>query len=127
MSVKRLTKFLCSEEIGDDSVRILPSSESKSSILIKNATFSWDKHELPVLNNVNLDIGEGDLVAVVGQVGSGKSSLLAAMLGLTHKTTGDVAVKGSVAYVPQVRIDLENTQNRSSSIDPSICFVHFFF
>ncbi|GAV02763.1 hypothetical protein RvY_13289 [Ramazzottius varieornatus] len=101
VSVKRLTKFLCSQETKDDSVRPLQSSESKSSILIKNATFSWGKTEPPVLSNVNLDIGEGDLVAVVGQVGTGKSSLVAAILGLMNKTAGDVAVKGSVAYVPQ--------------------------
>lgn len=46
-------------------------------------------------------IPEGSLVAVVGHVGSGKSSLLSALLGEMDKLEGTVAVKGSVAYVPQ--------------------------
>uniref|UniRef100_A0A8C7IGV6 Multidrug resistance-associated protein 1 n=1 Tax=Oncorhynchus kisutch TaxID=8019 RepID=A0A8C7IGV6_ONCKI len=43
----------------------------------------------------------GSLVAVVGHVGSGKSSLLSALLGEMEKLEGSVSVKGSVAYVPQ--------------------------
>ncbi|ETE62698.1 Canalicular multispecific organic anion transporter 2, partial [Ophiophagus hannah] len=40
--------------------------------------------------------------AIVGQVGCGKSSLVSALLGEMEKLSGDVAVKGSVAYVPQL-------------------------
>uniref|UniRef100_A0A3B4X872 Multidrug resistance-associated protein 1 n=1 Tax=Seriola lalandi dorsalis TaxID=1841481 RepID=A0A3B4X872_SERLL len=47
------------------------------------------------------DLHKGSLVAVVGHVGSGKSSLLSALLGEMDKLEGTVAVKGSVAYVPQ--------------------------
>ena len=47
----------------------------------------------------------GELVAIVGQVGSGKSSLLSAILGEMHKfdTGGKIAVQGKVrtAYAPQ--------------------------
>uniref|UniRef100_A0A6Q2WWX4 ATP-binding cassette, sub-family C (CFTR/MRP), member 2 n=1 Tax=Esox lucius TaxID=8010 RepID=A0A6Q2WWX4_ESOLU len=43
----------------------------------------------------------GRLVAVVGVVGSGKSSLISAMLGEMHSTKGFVNVQGSVAFVPQ--------------------------
>jgi ABC-type transport system involved in cytochrome bd biosynthesis fused ATPase/permease subunit len=38
---------------------------------------------------------------VVGAVGAGKSSLLAAIVGEMEKLSGDVCVKGSVAYVTQ--------------------------
>jgi len=40
-------------------------------------------------------------VAVVGQVGSGKSSILSAILGDMEKIKGNVNVNGKVAYVPQ--------------------------
>uniref|UniRef100_A0A6Q2X7I1 ATP-binding cassette, sub-family C (CFTR/MRP), member 2 n=1 Tax=Esox lucius TaxID=8010 RepID=A0A6Q2X7I1_ESOLU len=50
---------------------------------------------------VSLDIKPGRLVAVVGVVGSGKSSLISAMLGEMHSTKGFVNVQGSVAFVPQ--------------------------
>lgn len=76
-------------------------SNSELAIHVKNGLFSWDKDELPVLENISLDIPAGSLVAVVGPVGSGKSSLLSAFLGETEKLEGLVAVKGAVAYVPQ--------------------------
>uniref|UniRef100_G1M734 Canalicular multispecific organic anion transporter 1 n=1 Tax=Ailuropoda melanoleuca TaxID=9646 RepID=G1M734_AILME len=52
-------------------------------------------------NCLNIKIPEGALVAVVGQVGSGKSSVLSAILGEMEKLTGVVQRKGSVAYVAQ--------------------------
>ncbi|CAM9569140.1 unnamed protein product, partial [Laminaria digitata] len=49
----------------------------------------------------DLEITAGKLVAVVGQVGSGKSSLVSALLGEMTKMEGRVSVDGSVAYVAQ--------------------------
>uniref|UniRef100_A0A8I5QZC9 Multidrug resistance-associated protein 1-like n=1 Tax=Papio anubis TaxID=9555 RepID=A0A8I5QZC9_PAPAN len=66
-----------------------------------DASFSWDKTGMPVLKDLNIKIPEGALVAVVGQVGSGKSSMLSAILGEMEKLTGVVQRKGSVAYVSQ--------------------------
>ena len=45
--------------------------------------------------------GKGELLAVVGPVGSGKSSLVSAMLGEMHREAGLVSIKGRVAYVSQ--------------------------
>jgi len=42
------------------------------------------------LNNINLSVPDGSLVAIVGVVGSGKSSLLSAMLGELEKASGRV-------------------------------------
>uniref|UniRef100_A0A8C7CGD0 Uncharacterized protein n=1 Tax=Oncorhynchus kisutch TaxID=8019 RepID=A0A8C7CGD0_ONCKI len=50
---------------------------------------------------VSLEIKPGKLVAVVGVVGSGKSSLISAMLGEMHSSKGFINVQGSVAFVPQ--------------------------
>uniref|UniRef100_A0A452GXN3 ATP binding cassette subfamily C member 2 n=1 Tax=Gopherus agassizii TaxID=38772 RepID=A0A452GXN3_9SAUR len=50
---------------------------------------------------VTLDIKPGHLVAVVGAVGSGKSSLVSAVLGEMENLKGHINIQGSVAYVPQ--------------------------
>uniref|UniRef100_A0A8B9RPG4 ABC-type glutathione-S-conjugate transporter n=1 Tax=Astyanax mexicanus TaxID=7994 RepID=A0A8B9RPG4_ASTMX len=66
-----------------------------------DGTFSWSRDGPPCLRRISVKVPRGCLVAVVGHVGSGKSSLLSAMLGETEKKSGNVTVKGSVAYVPQ--------------------------
>ena len=53
------------------------------------------------LRGVNLSVGSGELVCVVGRVGAGKSSLIQAILGEMEVSNGTVAVGGSVAYAAQ--------------------------
>ncbi|KAL9964380.1 hypothetical protein ACROYT_G028012 [Oculina patagonica] len=102
VSVKRIKEFLNLEEVNPENIqKSMPTGKNGSVIHVKDGLFSWDKDELPVLEDINLDIPDGSLVAVVGSVGSGKSSLLSAFLGETEKLEGLVAVKGTVAYVPQ--------------------------
>jgi ABC-type multidrug transport system fused ATPase/permease subunit len=55
----------------------------------------------PTLSNIHLNIKPGNLVMVIGGVGSGKSSLVAAMLGLIPVKEGHVSIGGSIAYVAQ--------------------------
>uniref|UniRef100_A0A8C6P188 ABC-type glutathione-S-conjugate transporter n=1 Tax=Nothobranchius furzeri TaxID=105023 RepID=A0A8C6P188_NOTFU len=78
----------------------LPCLEGED-VIVDNGTFSWAAEGPPCLKRINVRVPRGSLVAVVGHVGSGKSSLLSAMLGETEKRSGQVTVKGSVAYVPQ--------------------------
>ncbi|KAG7222014.1 hypothetical protein INR49_028178 [Caranx melampygus] len=101
VSLKRLRVFLSHEELQEDSVEHQAAAGSPHSVSIVDGVFSWSKTESPTLKRLNVCIPEGSLVAVVGHVGSGKSSLLSALLGEMDKLEGTVAVKGSVAYVPQ--------------------------
>uniref|UniRef100_A0A8D2PN58 ABC-type glutathione-S-conjugate transporter n=1 Tax=Zosterops lateralis melanops TaxID=1220523 RepID=A0A8D2PN58_ZOSLA len=73
----------------------------QASITIRNGTFCWSKGTSPCLRSIELSVPQGSLLAVVGQVGAGKSSLLAALLGELQTTDGSVTVKDTAAYVPQ--------------------------
>ncbi|CAH1766912.1 14810_t:CDS:10, partial [Entrophospora sp. SA101] len=53
------------------------------------------------LRNINLNIAKGKLVGVVGSVGSGKSSLLSALVGEMKRVKGETEFSGSVGYCPQ--------------------------
>ncbi|XP_040353882.1 ATP-binding cassette sub-family C member 11 isoform X5 [Herpailurus yagouaroundi] len=55
----------------------------------------------PELHKLNLVVSKGTLLGVCGNTGSGKSSLLSAILGEMHLLEGSVGVHGSLAYVPQ--------------------------
>ncbi|XP_071976750.1 multidrug resistance-associated protein 1-like isoform X2 [Engystomops pustulosus] len=101
VSLKRLRVFLSHEELEPDSIIREPQRSSDGCIAMKNATFSWSKNDPATLKEINVTIPDGSLVAVVGQVGCGKSSLLSALLGEMEKKEGIVSVKGGIAYVPQ--------------------------
>uniref|UniRef100_A0AAQ4S7T9 ABC-type glutathione-S-conjugate transporter n=1 Tax=Gasterosteus aculeatus aculeatus TaxID=481459 RepID=A0AAQ4S7T9_GASAC len=98
VSLRRLGKYLCSEELREDNV-----SKAPFYVVIENGNFSWscNRRKCFFVDRISIHVPRGSLVAVVGHVGSGKSSLLSAMLGETEKRSGCVTVKGSVAYVPQ--------------------------
>nr|XP_046244081.1 multidrug resistance-associated protein 5 [Scatophagus argus]XP_046244082.1 multidrug resistance-associated protein 5 [Scatophagus argus]XP_046244083.1 multidrug resistance-associated protein 5 [Scatophagus argus] len=53
------------------------------------------------LNCINLSVQQGKLVGVCGSVGSGKTSLISAILGQMTVLEGSVAVRGRLAYVAQ--------------------------
>uniref|UniRef100_A0A8C1PKI9 ABC-type glutathione-S-conjugate transporter n=1 Tax=Cyprinus carpio TaxID=7962 RepID=A0A8C1PKI9_CYPCA len=91
VSLKRLGKFLCQDELKLDSVERAPYHPGECISLSLFSDFALTYNSLL----------RGSLVAVVGHVGSGKSSLLSAMLGEMEKKSGHVTVSGSVAYVPQ--------------------------
>eukprot|EP00102_Acyrthosiphon_pisum_P020987 XP_016658197.1 PREDICTED: multidrug resistance-associated protein 1 isoform X4 [Acyrthosiphon pisum] len=100
VSVKRINKFMNSEELDPDSVT--HDSDEKDPLVIENGTFTWgEPTDAPTLSNINLRVSSGQLVAVVGTVGSGKSSLVSAFLGEMEKVSGRANTKGSIAYVPQ--------------------------
>ncbi|XP_053980762.1 multidrug resistance-associated protein 1 isoform X1 [Hylaeus volcanicus] len=101
VSIKRINKFMNAEELDPNNVQHDPSEPH--TLLIENGTFAWDMEvdEKPVLKNINIQVEQGQLVAVVGTVGSGKSSLISAFLGEMDKISGRVNTKGSIAYVSQ--------------------------
>ncbi|KAF2644264.1 hypothetical protein P280DRAFT_228439 [Massarina eburnea CBS 473.64] len=53
------------------------------------------------MTGLDLAIGRKELVAIIGSVGSGKSSLLSALAGDMRKTNGDVTIGASRAFCPQ--------------------------
>ncbi|KAJ3915478.1 multidrug resistance-associated ABC transporter [Lentinula edodes] len=54
-----------------------------------------------VLRNLKFNVPKGSFVAIVGTVGSGKSSILNALIGEMRRTRGEVVFGGTVSYVPQ--------------------------
>ncbi|NWR69627.1 MRP1 protein, partial [Centropus unirufus] len=101
VSLNRLAVFLNLEELDPQSSSRSTADCGKLFITIGNGTFSWSKESFPCLRSIDLTVPQGSLVAVVGQVGAGKSSLLSALLGELEKKGGCVTMKGTIAYVPQ--------------------------
>ncbi|CAK8573422.1 unnamed protein product [Lathyrus sativus] len=100
----RILKFLEAPELQSESIRNrLSDGNIRESISIKSAEFSWEDSNVTksTLRNINLEVSPGQKVAICGEVGSGKSSLLAAILREIPNTLGKIDVYGKFAYVSQ--------------------------
>ena len=99
VSYRRIENFLNAEERDP---RAVGKEERENAVECRNASFSWaPKQVQPTLEQITFKVKRGGLVAVVGSVGSGKSSLLSALLGDMRREGGTANVAGSIAYVPQ--------------------------
>jgi putative ABC transport system ATP-binding protein len=58
-------------------------------------TYYRDRTPVPVLESIDLEVGEGEFVALMGPSGSGKSTLLNLIAGIDHPTSGRIEVAGS--------------------------------
>ncbi|GMP87698.1 hypothetical protein CsSME_00039965 [Camellia sinensis var. sinensis] len=102
ISLDRLDKFMTSKELVEKSVEREEGCGGRIAVEVKNGNFSWDDEGgETMVKNLNLEIKKGELAAIVGTVGSGKSSLLSSILGEMHKISGKVKVCGTTAYVAQ--------------------------
>uniref|UniRef100_A0A8C0F0Q6 MRP3 protein n=1 Tax=Bubo bubo TaxID=30461 RepID=A0A8C0F0Q6_BUBBB len=94
VSLKRIQQFLSHDELDPNCVETKVIAPGKDISIFLNYANTANIF-------INLLVPSGALVAIVGPVGCGKSSLVSALLGEMEKLEGEVAVKGSVAYVPQ--------------------------
>ncbi|KAJ3408448.1 hypothetical protein HDV05_004980 [Chytridiales sp. JEL 0842] len=101
---ERLEKFLHLNEIEELKVSKPPTPKHPNAIEITNSDFKWDGSEgtQPTLSNISVNIKKGSRVAIVGDVGSGKSSIIAALLGQIRQISGDkIKLYGTTAYMSQ--------------------------
>ena len=117
--IKNIETVLEAPEIGDIIFEAPRSAENAAEF--ENFTAYWDSTEMPLqqkkkkaeanqpivnetrptLSNVSLNIKRGSLNALVGAVGSGKTSFLMSFTGEMPRTVGDIRYQGSIAYVEQ--------------------------
>jgi ABC-type bacteriocin/lantibiotic exporter with double-glycine peptidase domain len=112
-STARIREFLAGDELETDAIRVDPTlMEEGLAAKIEAGLFSWAKEEAGAsdsksdqleLNIPHLSIRKGELLVILGRVGSGKSSLLEALLGQMHRKTGIIRLASKkVAYCPQI-------------------------
>ncbi|KAI8809085.1 P-loop containing nucleoside triphosphate hydrolase protein [Cladochytrium replicatum] len=123
VSWKRISAFLTTAEfepINFEKAQERASSPPKKSPLFSRKEIKKFEDPAPViqpfLRDLNVDVKRGSLTAVVGAVGSGKSSLLSAILGEMEKDTGSVAISGKIAFCAQQPWTLSDT------VRGNICF-----
>jgi ABC-type bacteriocin/lantibiotic exporter with double-glycine peptidase domain len=91
----------------------------------ENLGFRYKRSDQPVLNNVNLRIGKGESIALLGPSGSGKSTLVDILLGILPPSAGQVTVTGTPVqkhlapyslYLPQATFLMDDTIRRNIAL-----------
>uniref|UniRef100_A0A4W6FYM0 Multidrug resistance-associated protein 4 n=1 Tax=Lates calcarifer TaxID=8187 RepID=A0A4W6FYM0_LATCA len=101
ISIRRIKNFLLLDEVAPQHLG-LPVAEEDCMVEIQDLLCYWDKMlEAPTLQNVSFTVRPEQLLAVIGPVGAGKSSLLSAILGELSQESGVVKVKGELTYTSQ--------------------------
>ncbi|CAG2109862.1 unnamed protein product, partial [Medioppia subpectinata] len=78
------------------------SSNEEKGVFMDKMSVRWNNETTePTLRDISLSVKPGQLLGVVGAVGSGKSSLLMAILNEISLVSGRVVVRGRVSYAPQ--------------------------
>ena len=100
----------------------------KSAISIKNLTLTYPGKSKPAIDNLSLEVSEGQFVAIVGSSGAGKTSLVDVVLGVLFPNEGSVTISsdtplsaiskwpGAIAYVPQDVVIISGTIGENVSL-----------
>jgi ABC-type multidrug transport system fused ATPase/permease subunit len=113
-TLEMIEEFGDLEEIGivDDSID-LAHDGFRGDVKINALTFTYPGENSPALNSITVNISEGNIVAIVGSSGAGKTTLVDALLGLLRPESGSVNISGlepletiskwsgAISYVPQ--------------------------
>lgn len=106
VSIKRVENFLIQEERDARAkglnLHIKKAEYKEFPIEIKGLTSNWKEgSKRKTLENVNVNVKRGNLIAIIGPVGAGKSSLFQVLLGELPIESGTVDIRGSLSYGSQ--------------------------
>ncbi|XP_024844886.2 ATP-binding cassette sub-family C member 4, partial [Bos taurus] len=100
ISIRRIKNFLLLDEMSQCYPQL--PSDDRTIVDVQTFTAFWEKtSETPTLQGLSFTVRPGELLAVIGPVGAGKSSLLHALLGELPPCQGKISVHGRIAYVSQ--------------------------
>ncbi|ELT96689.1 hypothetical protein CAPTEDRAFT_132588, partial [Capitella teleta] len=103
VSCKRIQEFLLSDEIESSNTSCDDNERNKFAVSMQNVSASWHRvsPDIKTLDNVTFELQKGELLAVTGPVGSGKSSLLLALMFELPLLSGSMKIHGNFAYAGQ--------------------------
>ncbi|KAM4609455.1 ATP-binding cassette sub-family C member 4-like [Polymixia lowei] len=102
ISIRRIKDFLLLDEVAPQHLGLHVSDKKECMVEIQDIICYWDKMlDAPTLQNISFTVRSEQLLAVIGPVGAGKSSLLSTILGELRQERGVVKVKGELTYASQ--------------------------
>lgn len=114
-ALERIQEFLADQSLSDKKKLPAPSRLTTSEISFNSVSFSFpSRPDIEVLSDVNVEFEPGKVTAIIGSSGSGKSAILALLMGFYDPNQGEVRVgkgllrdfdedayRSQIGYVPQ--------------------------
>lgn len=113
-SLSRVCVFLDEEEEIHDKENAVLINDMKGKITFKNFSFNYPGYKSRSLENINFEIKPGEMVGIVGKIGSGKTTLVNSLLRLYNVDNNQIFIddvdimdinianlRENIAYVPQ--------------------------
>jgi ATP-binding cassette subfamily B protein RaxB len=130
LHLSRLADIVHTEaEIGVNDNFLMPSLADKPQLSLSNVGFRYGTQEPYIFRNINLNIEYGEMIAITGASGNGKSTLLKVMLGLLKPDSGTLSIGGQrieeiglQGYRSQFAAVMQDDQLLSGSISENISF-----
>ena len=95
MQLRHLREFLeLADEGAESGIMLLPPRPLLDGIRFHGVGFRYPGSDRPVITDLNMTLSPGDRVALVGENGSGKSTIVRLLLGLYRPTQGRITVDG---------------------------------
>lgn len=92
-SVASIGEILVSEDVEQNEGK-REIAELKGSYSFKNVQFTYRDSRVPILNGINLEVGQGETIALVGESGSGKTTMLNLLIGFITPGDGRLLIDG---------------------------------
>ena len=99
VAMARLNDFLNLPERDTSHITVTPPGAAEP-ITLRNVTVGRNASR-PIVSGINVTFKKGSITAIIGPVGSGKSTVLASILGDAVALAGQVSAPESIGYVPQ--------------------------
>lgn len=113
-SAKRIEEVLAEVSSVQDAVDAKDIGKVRGAIKIQNLNFDFPDNQQTALSNINIEVEEGETLAILGRTGSGKSTLVNLLLRLYNSPEKSILLDGhdimkmtlknvreNIAYVPQ--------------------------
>ena len=101
---------------------------SAPSIEFRNVSFTYEGSDKPVLQNISFKIGANEKIALVGNNGAGKTTIVKLMCGLYSPTSGEILIDGKSIneigvekYQDMISVLFQDTSPIALSIAENVC------
>ena len=98
---KWLEEFVCDKNLNDIEINRYKKHDSKPVAELNNVWFRYERNGNDILKGVHLEIYSGEILAIVGGNGAGKTTMLSVISGIISVNRGKISRHGKISVLPQ--------------------------